>query len=146
MTLSFSYYCFCLWLLQLKWSILENLKQFFHMMHDGNMQWCIFWANEAWNYLIFFPLIIFVLINLFLTWSNSIHTIGWKPFRAHLILCTSNYLVKTCMKIKMRYATSEKVLPNCDHSSLTPTYLWQFEFLKFVFISRIIRLLSGTTT
>ena len=45
----------------------------------------------------FFPLIIFVLINLFLTWSNSIHTIGWKPFRAHLILCTSNYLVKTHM-------------------------------------------------
>ena len=103
------------------------------MMHDGNMQWCIFWANEAWNYLIFFPWS-------FLSWSicswpDQIRSTQLGENLSELafsLLCTFNYLVKTHMlKIRMRYATSEKVLPNCDHnSSLTPTYfvtIWVLE-------------------
>ena len=102
------------------------------MMHDGNMQWCIFWANEAWNYLIFFPWS-------FLSWSicswpDQIRSTQLGENLSELafsLLCTSNYLVKTHMlKIRMRYATSEKVLPNCDYNSLTPTYfvtIWVLE-------------------
>ena len=68
------------------------------MMHDGNMQWCIFWANEAWNYLIFFPWS-------FLSWSicswpDQIRSTQLGENLSELafsLLCTSKYLEKTRM-------------------------------------------------
>ena len=44
------------------------------------------------------------------------------------------------MKIRMQYATSEKVLPNCDHNSLTPTYfvtIWVLEICFSILLSSI---------